>query len=253
MRSPIVTRNVLSATVGRPSTRSSASATLAPREIERPARRRQRLGAPGHARRLAEHELERDIDGRRAAALVGEPSAGHRASRCRAAPTARARARTAPRTRRADPARSPSRSAPALRCTTARAATGPARRSESCAARASRRGRRRGRARASRSRGRPRRRRGSTGSGSASPSAQQRSITSWQRRSISALSRCTDAKSRSSADAPCASELAAPPPRPIRNAGPPSTIERGTGGTGAFCDVHRRASAPMPPASMTGL
>ena len=56
-----------------------------------------------------------------------------------------------------------------------------------------------------------------------SPSAEQRSITSWQRRCISALSRCTDAKSRSSCDDPDASDDAAPPPRPISIAGPPST------------------------------
>ena len=59
--------------------------------------------------------------------------------------------------------------------------------------------------------------------GLSSPSAQQRSITSWQRRCISALSRCTEAKSRSSCDAPDAIDEAAPPPRPISIAGPPST------------------------------
>ena len=42
------------------------------------------------------------------------------------------------------------------------------------------------------------------GSGSPSPSAQQRSITSWQRRCISALSRCTDAKSSSASPRRCA-------------------------------------------------
>src|SRR6185312_791070 len=51
--------------------------------------------------------------------------------------------------------------------------------------------------------------------GLCSPRAQQASITSWQRRSISALSRCTEAKSSSALDAPPATDEAAPPPSPI--------------------------------------
>jgi hypothetical protein len=43
------------------------------------------------------------------------------------------------------------------------------------------------------------------------------------RRCISGLPRCTEAKSRSSALAPLAMEEAAPPPRPMSMAGPPST------------------------------
>ncbi|MNQ86952.1 hypothetical protein D3C85_1021590 [compost metagenome] len=60
--------------------------------------------------------------------------------------------------------------------------------------------------------------------GFCSPSCQQRSITSWQRRSISGFSRCTEAKSRSAELVPVAIDEAAPPPRPINMAGPPSTI-----------------------------
>ena len=56
-----------------------------------------------------------------------------------------------------------------------------------------------------------------------SPSAQQRSMTSCARRCISALPRCTEAKSRSALELPLPSEEAAPPPRPISIAGPPST------------------------------
>ena len=47
--------------------------------------------------------------------------------------------------------------------------------------------------------------------GLSSPMATQRSITSWQRRSISGLPRWTDAKSRSSALVPVAIDEAAPP------------------------------------------
>jgi hypothetical protein len=83
--------------------------------------------------------------------------------------------------------------------------------------------RRRARSRAARSTGRRRRRRGSKRIGLSSPSAQQRSMTSWQRRSISALPRCTEAKSRSACSRPSAIDEAAPPPRPISIAGPPST------------------------------
>src|SRR3546814_1274147 len=60
--------------------------------------------------------------------------------------------------------------------------------------------------------------------GLAAPSAQQASTTSWQRRSSSGLARCTEAKSSSALDAPVAIDDAAPPPRPISIAGPPSTI-----------------------------
>ena len=62
-------------------------------------------------------------------------------------------------------------------------------------------------------------------------------MTSWQRRCISALSRCTDAKSRSSCDAPDASDDAAPPPRPISIAGPPSTTIGAPGRDLALLDV----------------
>ena len=54
-----------------------------------------------------------------------------------------------------------------------------------------------------------------------SPICQQRSITSCARRSISALLRWTESKSRSAVFAPVAMDEAAPPPMPISNPGPP--------------------------------
>jgi hypothetical protein len=59
-----------------------------------------------------------------------------------------------------------------------------------------------------------------------SPMAQQRSMTSWARRCISALPRCTDAKSRSDELCPLPTEEAAPPPKPMSIEGPPSTTAR---------------------------
>src|SRR5215471_3626362 len=56
--------------------------------------------------------------------------------------------------------------------------------------------------------------------GFASPSAQHRSSTSWARRSISALPRCTESKSRSATFAPASIDEAAPPPMPISMPGP---------------------------------
>ena len=88
--------------------------------------------------------------------------------------------------------------------------------------------------------------------GLASPRAQQRSITSWQRRSISALSRWTDAKSKSSSDAPEAMDEAAPPPKPMSIAGPPSTTMAAPAGTLPFFTRGRRI-LPKPPAIMIGL
>ena len=103
------------------------------------------------------------------------------------------------------------------------AATCQARRS---APRAVRRARRDGCARpprAPRSTGRRHRRRESARWDFRRPSAQQVSITSCARRWISALPRCTEAKSRSAVLAPLPTEEAAPPPRPISMAGPPRT------------------------------
>src|SRR5207253_510880 len=59
--------------------------------------------------------------------------------------------------------------------------------------------------------------------GLSSPAAQQRSITSCARRCISALPRCTEAKSRSALELPLPTEEAAPPPSPMSMAGQPST------------------------------
>ena len=63
---------------------------------------------------------------------------------------------------------------------------------------------------------------------------QQVSITSWQRRSISGFSRCTDAKSKLSPMVPLSTEEAAPPPRPINIAGPPNTMSKSPGKIGSF-------------------
>ena len=88
--------------------------------------------------------------------------------------------------------------------------------------------------------------------GLSAPSAQQRSITSWQRRCISALSRCTEAKSSPSSPSPLAMLDAAPPPRPMSIAGPPSTISLAPGGTSAAW-TWASPTAPTPPAIITGL
>ncbi|MNF65991.1 hypothetical protein D3C84_477740 [compost metagenome] len=77
-------------------------------------------------------------------------------------------------------------------------------------------------------------------------------MTSWQRRSISGFSRCTEAKSRSAELLPVAIDEAAPPPRPISIAGPPSTISLPPTEISPFCTCSARM-LPRPPASMIGL
>ena len=88
--------------------------------------------------------------------------------------------------------------------------------------------------------------------GLCSPSAWQWLITSWARRWISGLPRCTESKSSSAAFAPAAIELAAPPPMPMRMPGPPSWIKSVPSGNSTLC-VWLAAIAPMPPAIMIGL
>ncbi len=61
------------------------------------------------------------------------------------------------------------------------------------------------------------------------PRCQQRSITSCARRSISALPRCTESKSRSAVLTPVAIDDAAPPPMPMSMPGPPSWDEQRSG------------------------
>ena len=63
-------------------------------------------------------------------------------------------------------------------------------------------------------------------------------MTSWQRRSISGLARCTEAKSRSS-PVPEAIDDAAPPTEPISIAGPPSTISGVPAGNAFFSTCPR--------------
>ena len=249
MRSPIVTRNDLSATVGRPSTRSSASATLAPREIERAARRRHRL----RALRVMRGGLPSTISSGTSTG-GGPPRSSASVSR----PSGVARAELRPRRALACAQRgevgdalvgdrhhvallrfvAPQLERRQVGLAGRNLAQLEARAEAGVVDELGHRVRQAARADVVDRQDRV-----------ASPIAQQRSITSWQRRWISALSRCTDAKSRSSADAPCASELAAPPPRPIKNAGPPSTTSAAPAGTCAFCTCAARI-APMPPASI---
>ncbi len=84
------------------------------------------------------------------------------------------------------------------------------------------------------------------------PICQQRSITSWARRWISGLPRCTEAKSRSAAFVPVVIDEAAPPPRPISMPGPPNWISSVPGGKFSLCDWSARM-LPIPPAIMIGL
>ena len=77
-------------------------------------------------------------------------------------------------------------------------------------------------------------------------------MTSWARRWISALPRCTESKSRSAALAPVAIEDADPPPIPINMPGPPNWIRSAPTGTSALCACDARM-LPTPPASMMGL
>ncbi len=205
--------------------------------IEVVARARQAPHVARHARRLAEQRRRaacppaccRTADPRRAASVVGH-LADHRE---RAALALAQRAELPP----AAPPRRSARSAPAPRCTRSRAATCRARRSAPCAGRRDRRSR-------------P----CATDSGTAfdrppaptswisriglsSPSAQQPSMTSCARRWISGLPRCTEAKSRSAELAPAPTDEAAPPPRPISIAGPPSTTTCAPGTIVGLLDV----------------
>ena len=88
--------------------------------------------------------------------------------------------------------------------------------------------------------------------GFALPRQLHASITPWQRRCISALPRCTELKSSASELVPVIIELAAPPPRPMRIAGPPIWTMSAPTVTSFFCTCEWRMT-PMPPASMMGL
>ena len=88
--------------------------------------------------------------------------------------------------------------------------------------------------------------------GFASPIAQQASITCCARRCISGLPRCTDAKSSDSLPEPLPCDEAAPPPRPISIAGPPSSTSGAPAGTGRLSTCACR-TLPTPPAIMIGL
>ena len=182
----------------------------------------------------------------RARAIGARPSprrSGHAGS---------ARGRRSRRSARGIRARAPGHSAPAPRCTRSRAATGRDRRSGWPLARCARQGRL-----SCNSSGTAFERPPAPTSwidriGLSSPRAQQASRTSWQRRSISALSRCTEAKSSPSSPVPALIDEAAPPPSPMRIAGPPSTTITDPGETGRLW-VWPGRMLPRPPASMTGL
>ena len=238
VRSPIVTRNVLSATAGSCSTRYAASSSVD--------RRRDRAAA-ACARRartsrvilggLPRMHVERHVDRAVAEVRVARPRAGLRRSRV---PTTangqRSRSHIARERGRASPARSRARSAPAPRCTRSRAATCPALRD--------------GTARRSNVPPAPP---PCTSSGSAfdRPPAP----TSWidriglrvaraasSGRSLPARGarsrRCRAAPNRSRgrpAFAPVAIDDAAPPPMPISMPGPPSWMSSAPAGSGCLC------------------
>ena len=84
------------------------------------------------------------------------------------------------------------------------------------------------------------------------PIAAHALITPWHRRCISALPRWTLLKSSASEFVPVIIELAAPPPRPIRIAGPPIWTMYAPVVTGFFV-TWSRMMKPCPPASMIGL
>ena len=77
-------------------------------------------------------------------------------------------------------------------------------------------------------------------------------MTPWARRCISALPRWTELKSSASELVPVIIDDAAPPPSPMRIAGPPIWTMSEPTLTGFFSTWLRRI-VPMPPASMIGL
>ena len=240
VRSPMVIRKVLSATVGSRSTRATASPSSTCARSKRVRLRRRARDVARICGGLPSSTSSGMSIGVFAEVRVVDAQPAVVGGACRAPRTGSARARTAPRSARALGRDGRARSAPAPRCTRSRAATCPARRWAPRAARSARRARSRAPARAARCDSPPAPTSWIDAIGLSSPSAQQRSITSWQRRSISALSRCTEAKSRSSLDAPEASDEAAPPPRPISIAGPPSTMSGAPAGDALLLHVLAR-------------
>ena len=253
VRSPIVTRNVLSATEGTCSTRYAASlidtrcrssggsvrARCATSRIIRG-------GLPSSTSRSMSTGVVAEVrirDDESIAGLIARPTTAN-GQRSRSQ-SARKRGEVIRRGSRA-------RSAPALRCTRFRAAPCPALRRGRRASRSARPRHRRGRAPGTHSTGRPRRRRESTGSDSPRPVASSGRSTSCARRWISALPRCTESKSRSAVFAPVAIDDAAPPPIPISIPGPPSWISSAPSGMGSLC-ACAAAILPTPPAIMIGL
>ena len=241
-------RNVLSAIAGR---RSSAERRVA--RIERRSASNPSPRPPARAP-LARHAaaacpssvVERHVDGASPARGSVDDAAGRRRwpspiTRERAALAAAQRHEA----RRAPLRRARARSAPAPRCTRSRAATCPARRSARAQARCARRARLRDQLRAPRSTGRPRRRRGSTGSGCASPSAQQRVddlLRAALHLGVAALHGGEIELLAGWRPPPC--DEAAPPPRPISIAGPPSTTSGAPRGNRPLLDVRRARTLP---------
>ena len=216
-----------------------ASPRSMPRQVERAQRNLDPPHVPRHPRRLAEEQRHGHVDGRIAEEGVVQVQVLGLAWPRRPRRRGSARARRWPQTPRGARRRWPGRSAPAPRCTRSPSATCRGRRWERRAARSAHRARRRGPAPGRALESPPAPTSWMNRMGLASPRAQQRSMTSWQRRCISGLSRCTEAKSRSSAEAPLAMLEAAPPPRPMSMAGPPRTTRACPPGRGSFrCPRH---------------
>jgi hypothetical protein len=77
-------------------------------------------------------------------------------------------------------------------------------------------------------------------------------MTSWARRCISGLPRCTESKSSAAELAPVAIELAALPPMPMRMPGPPSWISRLPAGNSILW-VSPASMVPDPTGNHDGL
>ena len=237
MRSPMVTRNVLSATVGARSTRSTASARSTRRARRTAATsRREPRDVARHPRRLAEQRRQVHVDRRVAEQRVAHLEAAHRLSRRRRRRTGSARARRGARNR-SRRVRRDRQDVPLLRLV----APDLARRHPRLFVR--RRAQVDARAAAGAVRDLGQRVRQAARADvvdredrdCAGPSAQQRSITSCARRWISALPRWTESKSRSAVFVPVVIDEADPPPMPMSMPGPPNWISSEPAGTSALC------------------
>ena len=238
----MVMRKVLSATVGRRSTRSKLassveSAACSKRVARARARARTSRACAAACRAAPSSGMSMGRLPKCASSTIEQPA---RRWRCRPPRTGSARADRAPRSARAPRRRSPARSAPAPRCTRSRAATCRARRWAPCAARSCA----------------PR-----PASWTSSGSAFERppAPTSWIETMGFVVAERPAAVDHLLAaplhlgvvalhrgeievlvpSAPAAMDEAAPPPRPISIAGPPSTTMAAPGGISRFCTCSR--------------